>query len=338
MARSIAWYGESGTYKSTQMLFFIKYVYEKTGKKTRVVLTDSSAGDMFKPAEAAGMADVWRISALNDPLPVCRMLAKGYWPAASPEGKVIMSPPNAQTWEVIGGLGIDSMTTFCDLVMSDLISKNRKVAEEIVSSYEESVAVEGGKTESVKFGASARAHYNFIQNQAYTLINSASSLPIEALGLTFLESKGEEQDRSTIYGPALVGKAATPKVPAWVGDLIHLESYLIPKTRQMDDPTKPGSKIEEKYFETKVRGYYMRHADPKTGINFPAKPRVPSNLFPKLMEKFPNGYFEPSQTEGLDTFLKFEDSLGAEQTDALKKWREEMDAKRRGQAATTPAK
>ena len=342
MARSVAWYGESGSFKSTQVIYLAKYIYEKTGKKTRVVLTDSSAGDMLKPSEMAGIVDVWRISSLKDPLLISRLLAKGYWPQIKPGTNVLeMIAPTAKTWEEIGCIVFDSITTFCDLIMADLVGKGQKIAEDVVNSFSESVPVVGGQSETIKFGAPARAHYNFIQNQVYNLINSASSLPIELLGMTLLEAKAEEQDRSTIYGPAIIGKAATAKFPAWVGDLIHFDSIMAPRVIKVQG-MKDGkaAQIEETIYETQVRAYFMRHPDPKTSVNHPAKPRVPPEKFKDLLEKFPGGYFVPSVTEGLDVFLKEEDRLLDESKDGLKAWREKMDAARRGQtsAQSAPAK
>jgi len=250
-----------------------------------------------------------------------------------------MAPSTEATWKEVGGLTFDSISTFCDLIMADLMGKNRKVSEDVATPFSEKVATAAGGMEEIKFAASARAHYGFIQNQVYTLINSASSLPIEIVGLTALESKGEEQDRTTVYGPAIIGKAATPKAPAWVGDCLHFETALVPRVTMMDvkGPDGKMAKVEEKVFDTVVRAYFMRHPDPKTGIHFPAKPRVPPEMWPELLKAFPGGYFEPGLEAGLDHFLEVEDSLLLSSGDRLKKWREEMDSKRMGGAGQVTA-
>lgn len=337
MAKSIAWYGESGSFKSTQLIFIAKYIYKKTGKKTRVVLTDSSAGDMLKPCEQAGIMDVWRISALENPLTVMRLLAQGRWPVAKvKDGKTIleMVAPTQETWKEIGAICLDSMTTFCDLAMADLLGKGQKIAEDVVSQFSESVMGENGIQQTIRFGAAARAHYNFIQNQVYNIINSASSLPIELFGMTLLEAKAEEQDRSTIYGPAIIGKAATPKFPAWVGALLHFDSTMVPvvtmKTVIVDGK---ATQVAETVYQTQVRAYFMRHPDPKTGVNHPAKPRVPPEKFADLLKIFPGGYFIPTTEGGIDLFMEAEEKLLDESKDGLKSWREQVDAQRKGTAA-----
>ena len=52
------------------------------------------------------------------------------------------------------------------------------------------------------------------------------------------------------------------------------------------------------------------------------------------MKKWPGGYFEPTTEHGIDLFLKAEDELEGGATDALKEWREKIDAARKGSLVT----
>ena len=246
----------------------------------------------------------------------------------------------------MGAIVLDSLTTVGDIAMRDVVDKGRKIAEEVVSVFQEKITIVAtgstASSESVEqFGAPARAHYNFVQNLTYGIVNAMSSLPVEAVMFTCLEAKSEEEDRTTIYGPSIAGKKATPKVPSWVGDCLHHDSYQVPKLvpaidiatgkPKLDTANKP---VMETVYETRVRVYFMRHPDPKSGINFPAKPRVPSEKWPELMARFPGGYFEPTYTSGLDMLLKVEDELEGGATDSLREWRTRIDAARSGAAAT----
>ena len=335
MAKSIGIFGESGSFKSTSLLFAAKYLYKKTGKILRVVQTSSSSGGMFDAFVKSGLMEVWRVSTLENPLPFVRKLAKGYWPQVTNRNGmniIEMAPPTAATWEKVGGIAIDDMTTLCDVVMRDVVDKGRKIAEEVVSQFKESTLVVGKGMEEESFGAPARAHYGFLQNFVYGVINAMSALPVEIAIFTFLEAKAEEDDRTTIYGPAIVGKKATPKVPAWLGTLIHHDSVQIPKLMKGVDPMT-GKPKDETVYETHVRAYFMRHPDIKTGINFPAKPRIVPDKWPELLRKWPGGYYEPTIEHGLDLFLEMEDELEGGATDALKEWREKIDLARKGEVA-----
>jgi hypothetical protein len=350
VAKSLLWYGETGTFKTTQIKFLARYVYEKYGKTTRVIYTGASDGALTKPEERAGILESWQIASQSNPLPVIRKLSQGFWPRIVDTGglrTLQMVAPTAETWKKVGCVILDGITMGSDFVMADVVDKNRQIAEEVVGSFQETITVvnSAGVTsvDTEKFGAPGRAHYNFGQKFAYSTINAFSSLPVEVVGFTALEAKAEEEDRSTIYGPALPGKKATPKAPSWVGDCLHFEGYNVPKEIPvLDDKGAPRldankKPLVETIYETKVRCYFMRHPDPKTGINFPAKPRVDSSKIPQLLAKWPGGYFVPTPTEGLDMYLRFLDELEGEAADSLIAWREKMDAARLGSGGTVSA-
>lgn len=363
MARTGLVYGESGTFKTTQIGAFARYIYKKTGKPIRLISADLGGWAPIKPEVDAGLVIPWRVSTIDNMLPVIRKLSKGYWPTVrekdsglpDPEDKnkklkvqyLDLASPTPKTWEEIGGYAVESLTSIGDAEMSNLVSTGRKVAEEVVSEWEEKVYVDGTEVKE-KFGAPARAHYNFVQNAIYSLINAFSSLPVEYVLFTALEAKSEEEDRTTIYGPSIAGKKATPKAPSWVGDCIHHDSYQVEKmvpacnpdgSPKMGAPDSPGAKpkqAEEKVMQTFVRGYFMRHPDPKTGVNHPAKPRVIPNAWGKLLERWPGGYYTPVAGDlekgefahGFDWLLEEEDKLADMGHEGIMGWKEKIDAER----------
>ncbi len=344
MPKSVLSYGESGTYKSTAMRHLAHYVYKKTGKRTRVILTGASDGDMWKPEIQSGIAEVFRIPASDQPLPIIRKLAKGYWPRIEQTGsayKLVMSPAAPTTWEKIGGYIWDSVSNTGDIIMRDTVDKARPMAQEVVTPFIEKVIVTNATGQVVEeqesFAAPARAHYNFIQNLTYGLIDALSSLPVEMVGFTCLEATSEEQDRTTILGPAIAGKKAITKVPSWVGDCIHHESYLVPRTIKVPSPADARIMIDQVVMENKVRCFFMRHPDPKfPSMFYPAKPRVPSEKFEELLKRYPGGYFEPKLEHGLDEFLEAEDAISDLAVDGMKLWREKIDTARGLVSASVP--
>lgn len=345
MARTGLIYGESGTFKTTQIKGFARYIYRKTGKPIRLVSADLGGYAPCQPEVDAGLIIPWRVNTISGLLPTVRKLSKGFWPTVVRKDNrdvLDLHAPTSATWEQVGGYAFESLTSVGDAVMNELVSTGRKVAEEVVSEWSEKITVDG-KEEVEKFGASARAHYNFVQQYIYNIINAFSSLPVEYVLFTALEAKAEEQDRTTIYGPAIAGKAATPKVPSWVGDCIHHDSLQVevpvpahnpdgsPKMAPPDSPGAKQKQAMDKVLQTHVRGYFMRHPDPKSGVNHPAKPRVVPEKWTELLKKWPSGYYTPGNTSpfGFEALLEEEDRLAGEGTTMLLDWKKEIDAQRK---------
>ncbi len=73
----------------------------------------------------------------------------------------------------------------------------------------------------------------------------------------------------------------------------------------------------------------MSHPDSTTGIVQKAKTRVPSEAIPKLMEKYPGGYFELTLEKGLDEYLDVIQELTAARTSSLASWKAQIDTQRK---------
>lgn len=352
MARTGLIYGESGTFKTTQIKWFARYIYKKTGKPIRLISADLGGYAPCEPEVRAGLIIPWRVSTIDNFLPVLRKLSKGYWPIVKekdsglPDKRKIqyldLQSPSADTWNNCGGYAVESLTSIGDAEMANLVATGRKVSEEVVGVWEEKVMVDGQETKE-SFGAPAKSHYGFVQNAIYSTINAFSSLPVEYVLFTALEAKAEEEDRTTIYGPSVAGKKATPKVPSWVGDCIHHDSIQVPtqvpvldaagqpvmaQKLASDGKPEPGAKPvpkTETVMVTKVRAYFMRHPDPKTNVNHPAKPRIVPERWEALLKKWPSGFYEPTTSGGFDLFLEEEDKFSDEGTADLVDWKKQVD-------------
>jgi hypothetical protein len=327
MARTGILYGDSNTYKTTAGKFFSHYIYEVTGKKTLLLSMDGGGWAAMDPEIKAGVIKAYRCNQ-EVPLPVLRKVSQGFFPLNSDETDIAKTDMRMINWDEFGGMIVEGVTSISQSIMRHLADKGIKTGEEATNQFGQNVIV-NGKLEQEKFAGNSRGHYGFVQNFLYSIIQNFGALPCHYVLLTGLESRTEEDDRTTVYGPQIAGKKATNLVPSWVGDCIHAQGYPVNKEVMVPDPADRTKKIATTVVDTVVRYYFTKHPDPNTGILFPAKTRVTPDQIPKLMETYPGGYFEPTLTEGFDTYLHLIDKLSGEHgVDLVNEWRAKVDAKR----------
>lgn len=328
MARSGCLYGNSGNRKTSQVKGLAHYIAKKIGKATFLVSADGGGWSPCQPEIDAGMIIPYRIDTATFPMPLMAALSKGYWPKDLQEtqpAKINMVPVD---WERIGAVAVEGWTSISSVVMRYLPDAGISVGGEDrnkLGGFTQPIIV-NGQPQQMHFRSNTRGDFGFVQNQLYGLVMNWNSLPCDYVLYTALESKTEDDDRSTTYGPAIAGKKATNLSASWVGDLIHAHDYNIERPIQGKDP-KTGEARTEILLEAEVRFYFKKHPDPATGIPFPAKPRVTPEKIGELEKIFPGGYFRSE--DGLQKYLEVCDQLAAEQSqsDPLRKWREQQDAK-----------
>lgn len=328
MARSGIAYGSSGSFKTTAVKHFSRYIYEVTGKNTLLVSMDGGGWDPCNPETAIGQIKPYRAS-MDIPLPVLRMISKGYFPKdqeLSTASQVNMMPVD---WNEYGGVAVEGLTSISQAIMRYLSDHGMMVGGEksLPGMFSQDIFVEGGLKRET-FGSSTQGHYGFVQNFIYSFVMNMISLPCHYVLFTALESRTEEDDRTTIFGPQIAGKKATALVPSWVGDCIHFQDYPKERTAKLKDEAT-GEEKEEVRVETLVKAFFIKHPDPGTGIMFPAKPRITPECIKALMEVYPGGYFVPTADYGFDRYLLTVDRLTRNQVDTAKAWRDQVDAKRR---------
>lgn len=333
MARSGVLYSATGNHKTGEISNFARYIARKTGKATLLLSCDGGGWTPCEPEIQAGMIRPYRVETNTLPLPILRKISQGYWPQDTSEtepSRINLVPID---YSEIGGIAVEGWTSIGSVVMRYLPDKNLNVGGEDRSklgNFQVPVKVEG-QVVNERFSSNSRADFGFSQAFEYGLVMNFNSLPVEYVLYTALESKTEDDDRTTIYGPALPGKKATAQCPSWVGDCIHGQDYGVKRLVKVPDPADPKKTVDSETVDTVVRMYFMKHPDPATGIMFPAKPRVAPIQLPELLKRFPGGYFESLKGKcGLDTYLEEVDRLNAavgEKDDELKGWREKMDAK-----------
>ena len=304
-------YGESGTYKTSNVGMFAKWIYEKTGKATRLLSGDGGGWAPIQPEIDAGIIVPFSMVGIDNPIDTPKMLCRGYWPEYNKEKqKTELLPPTEETWKEIGGYAFEGITSFATLAMRKLAAKGPRLGQDPSYKYIEGTTTAYGLNQS---------YYGFVQNHIFDLLILSNNLPVERVLWTAHETEATDDDgsKSTIIGPEVVGAKATPKVPTWVGDCLHYDFYI------KEEKKIEGSRIPQKIYG--VRAYFVPHPHERTGYVQKAKPRVPPAQLPALMERYPGGYFEPSLTSGLDEYLSLIEELTAKQTCSLASWKEEID-------------
>jgi hypothetical protein len=299
-------YGETGTFKTSQVGIFARYIWRKYRKRTRLISADPGGWAPIEPEIQAGIVDPYLVVGLKEPLPTLRKFSLGFWPKKSDDmTKAVME--ETKTWDDIGAYAIEGLTSISDLYMSNLRTKKTGGEDTTVD-----LTIEGEK-----FAGNNRSHYNFVQNEVLDLSKRFGALPVHNILWTAHEGKGEDEGtREPIRGPQLAGKAATAKVPSWFGDCIHFESY--PEEVEVESTDPSGKKFKSKQLRSLVRAYFTRHPDPKfPNISYPAKPRVPPSQALEMFKKYPGGYFVLQPSSGIDEYLEFEDELEARALSAV---------------------
>lgn len=305
-ANSLLVYGETGTFKTSNVGRFARYIYEKTGKPTRLISGD---GGGWLPVQAeidAGIIDALRVVEADQPLSLLRKLSQGYWPV---NDRLVLTDPTE-----IGGYAVETLTSLPTLVLRSLVRSGRKISEEVMGRFDEKIEVDGKSTVET-FGAPAKSHYGFVQNFTLDLITNFGALPVDRVLFTALEGKGgDDITQQTVYGPATVGKAITDRLPAMVGDLLHF--YAVPASTG----------------RAEVRCYMDKHPDTQTKIMWPAKPRLQAGQLEAFEARWPERYFTLTPDSGIEQYLRFQDEVLSTETQAAKDWKASIDAAR-GQSA-----
>lgn len=276
--RSLLIYGESGTYKSTNLGEIAQRIYEIYGKKSRLVTSDSSYGPMQDQVRS-GIITPLLLGATKNPLAVLRLICKGMWPKKLYNGvcdETTLKVVTSAEWQEFGGaLLLEGLYMNAGLITQDLVSKGRDTGEPLQAKFSEL---------NMNFAHGSRGTYGFVQAQTQAYINDAKNLPIEWLVVTSHEGKGEDLvSKKTVFGPAVAGKSLTDKVSGWFENTLHCESYhytVVDKKSKQNGQKKKG-----------VRAFYNRHPDSElTNVFWPAKLGLTPREQMRVENKWPNSY------------------------------------------------
>ena len=333
MAKSGCIYGPTGTWKTTQIKRFARYIAKKTGKATLLLSIDGGGWAPCEPEIKAGMIRPYHPETATMPMIILRKIGQGYWPKDSEETSPELINMVPMNYAEIGGIAVEGWTSISELYMGNLPDKGINVGGEDRNKlwgFSQQIHVDG-QVVTESFRSNTRGDYREVQKDLHGFVQQLNSLPVHYVLHTALEARGKDDDGKTVYGPAIAGQKATGQCGPWIGDLIHAQEFQVVRSVEVPDPQDKNKKLLTSMVEPTVRYYFKRHLDQETNIPFPAKPRLSPEVIPEMEKRFPGGYFEPTMDgkNSLDAYLEEIDRLSevaVDQDESLRKWRAEQDA------------
>ncbi len=332
---SMLLYGDTGSGKTAQIGELAKWEWNRSGRITRLLSADSGWDPIedlvctpdkpFGTMTPSGPVciEAWNIQHIRHPFATLVKMSEGATaPRASADGMKIqlnaakikdgrLLSDDGKAW--VGMVAIEGLSTISAVLMQDHIREQRKIAEDIVGDFQDSIdSVQDGKaqTQVFKFGKSGRAHYGHVQDFVLLdLVPRFATLPVARVVWTAHEAKGTDDItgvKDSVLGPATIGKAAVARTAMKFGDTFHL----VASTASVTGADRQSRLV------TTYRAYYGPHPDEQlTRMYWPAKLSLPLDRIDELNRQFPGGYVPLTIHEGgLERFLDFK--LGSPQTQA----------------------
>lgn len=260
MANLAAWHGDSGDGKTSLLGSLILWMMKTyPGARARLYTMDNT--DPLEPYMDAGVLDVVRVDAYDHPFETLDKVCRGF----KPNEKGILIPPSPSDWQTTKLLAYEGGSMFSDLLMQDLADRMGDGVRVGPGTRpgEDGIAFKDG---DYGVGGNTQTHYNIAQKEMRKNIRNTGNLPVQAVW-TFHTIKATEENKP-IYGPQLAGKAATPKVQAWFGSLIHCHTEA------------KGTGVEYKLY---LKEHYDKNISPT--IPFKAVTRVPLPLLDPALKQ-----------------------------------------------------
>lgn len=341
MAETFLVYGPTGSGKTSLAIGMAKWVYERTGKLTRVITSDPGG---VSPIRREGLTKAGIVSTYNmagdDPklLWKWRKLSKGWWkgvttemvapkdsdgvPIGAPEPvKTITLVENQAALAKVGFYYIEGATSTSDGLMRHLVKQEVIADDGKVSAIGPQGSSGRYEEDGEVLGGNSKGHYNITQVEMHGLFTAFSALPDDILaGWSAHEGTGLiKRTGESCYCPALAGGAKNHLVPTWVGDCFHLADY--PEHR---DEYGQIQRAKE------VRAYFTSHFDADSEIPYKCKSRCGLSDVAALEERFPGGYVPigTGPEQGLDQYFRWLEGRKGSNLSGLLKWKAEMDKMR----------
>lgn len=214
---SLLIYGVSGAGKTTQIAELAKWVYRKTGKKTRLVSCSGGGWTSILPAIQAGIVIPTYIRSREFPVETLDKMTKGWWPSDPDDSNSPLLAPEKQDLKDVGAVAFDSMTEACEWMMSYITNAEAAGKMKISS---QPMKFRDGATD---FGSPSMAHYGNIQTRITDFVTNTKGLSGMYVMWTALELKStDDNSRLPLYGPDVSGKAKTAIASAWFDNTLHL--------------------------------------------------------------------------------------------------------------------
>jgi len=284
-------YGPSGALKTWEALQFCDYILERYGKITRYISCDEGGAVAVENAREAGLIDVVYVGQGESAMAMASKLMRGLWPRER-GGEIIWLPFSHEDEEEVGAYVVDSITSLCNLVMQEVSRTGKHLTGD---------PKDGGmrfKTYGETIANYTRGNYTIAQFIARQTFTDLSNLPVPRGLITARESRGEDQEGATIYGPATAGKALIKDTPAAVGEIFHLTSHV-------SGEGTPQEKLE-------FRMYFTPHPTETPNVNWFAKPRLDGEALRTWFDMYKEGYYQHGEFAGksIKDYLEHQDKYG----------------------------
>ena len=315
MAETLLLYADSGGGKTSQIVQFSKYIYETTGKKTRVVTWD---GGGAKPIEDSGLIELGIIQILyalnfDYALAALKKVTRGEWlyKVKQTDGTIMvkLAPTSQKQMDEIGAYAFEGLSSTSDKLLSHISEQNEKVIFQNAH-YEE---------DGESFGTPDKGHYNIVQKEMYNAVMKSKGLPVSYVMWTAHVAKGEDRGKETVYGPQVAGSAKTTIAPGWFGSCLHIQTY-----EDFSTTEEGQSKVEVSRF-----AYYLPHPDPVTGVKYLCKPRCAPSEWDSLLEELPGGYVTLTPEVGIEQYFYALDKMKVNAGAKMGEWKKKIDEERK---------
>lgn len=270
-------YGATKTRKTSMIAELAEYIWERFGKKTRVVHCDLGGYAPLEPYIEAGMIEVWPINEEQDIILTLQRAAEGYWPSVK-DGKRVLTKDGL---DEVMGYAFEGVTSISDRVYDYFKGKGIRLSQDQMFSY-----TVGEGQDKITYGGGSPSHIFEAQNRTMGAIQLSARLPVEKVLWTALEARGKDEGGQPVYGPQAIGKALGGKLGPVFGNFLHMEQLVIDKG--VDPATK------QVRLETRPVMYLKPHAEPTTKIPFHAGTRAGIDYNAQLPE-----YLDPPSLKKL---------------------------------------
>lgn len=259
-------YGGTKCRKTSNIGHAALYVWRKYGQRTRLLTADTGGYEPIESLVEEGIVEPLLLIPREFPIETVDRVCQGWWPKdpTDPKSELILTPPEEQA--KIGIVAIEGLTSIGDLILRHWSSKGQKLSQDPNFTYVD------GKT---SYSGTNMSYYGEVQNRLYDFVVKSAMLPVRRAIWTALEARGEDTDKTPVYGPAIAGKKSIGKAGGWFGNMLHFEMI------QTEGAKDAKGQISLK---SDVVMYLRPHADPVSKIPFHAGTRAPFQFAHELPE------------------------------------------------------
>lgn len=213
--RSTALYGVTGSGKTTIIGEYAEMIKQQKGKQLLYHSSDMGGFDSILPHVEAGLMVLNEYEhGVQDPWNWINDAVRG-----------------TGLTDEIGAVAFDGAASMGEALLNHITKSDWKVGTQATQKF--GVTKASGQT-PLQVGLNNESHYGLVQTFMLDQIWASTWLVRKGIDViwTFGEWRGEGVNDAPIIGPALVGKALTPKLPRWIKYTLRVVSE--PQTGSVD--------------------------------------------------------------------------------------------------------